>query len=62
MKVKISELYVIVTINNVDFYFDRSRIDDKGYLDYDGWGGNVEGKPHLLVKEKLHSEGNVKDA
>jgi len=52
MKVKLTPDYVIVIINGTDFYFDRDIIDEKGFLNYDGWGINVEGKPHILVKSE----------
>lgn len=48
MKLKRTDLYIIVTINDVDFYFDRET------LEYDGMGTAVENGEvsTVLIKKK----------
>lgn len=61
MKVKLTDTYVIVTVNGVEFFFDRGEADGEGFLKFDGWGSNVEKDLNVLTmkgKPEMPKRGN----
>lgn len=43
MKVKVTKQYVVVTIQGIEYFYDRHKVDAKGFLEYDGWGSPTDG-------------------